>query len=147
MAQELEDALGGVYSVYGQELQRPLLNRLLKVLAKLNKIPPIPKEISLKITTGLDALGRSHETNKLLSVLRAAMEVLGQEVIMQRIRPDAVISELGNGAGVDVEKFLYSQEEIEDQRKRQMQQNIAESSAPGAIQQAVGALTNQQQGA
>lgn len=147
MAQELEDALGGVYSVYGQELQRPLLNRLLKILAKMEVIPPIPEEVSLKITTGLDALGRSHETNKLMSVLRAAMEVLGQEAVMERIRPDAVISELGNGAGVDVEKFLYSQEELDKRQQQQMNQNIAEQSAPGAIEQAIGAMINQNQGA
>lgn len=146
MAQELEDSLGGVYSVYGQELQRPLLNRLLKVLTKEGVIPPIPKEIKLKITTGLDALGRSHETNKLMTLLRSASEVLGPEVIQQRLKPDAIIQDLGNGLGVDVEKYLKSDEEMAEDRKQMLENSVAQSAAPGVIQEAVGGMINQQQG-
>ncbi len=145
MAQELEDALGGVYSVYGQEVQRPMLNRLLNILTKQQKIPVIPKGINIKITTGLDALGRSHETNKLIGVIRAAKEVLGEDAVAERIKADAVITALGGGSGVDIDQFLYSDEEVAQRNQARMQQSIIESSVPGAIQQAVGAAANQTQ--
>ncbi|MDV7399213.1 portal protein, partial [Arthrospira platensis SPKY1] len=44
VAGELEDTLGGVYSLLSQELQLPLVKILLKELQATSKIPNLPKE-------------------------------------------------------------------------------------------------------
>lgn len=144
MAQELEDALGGVYTIYGQEVQRPLLKRLLNVLSKMRKIPAVPKGVDLKITTGLDALGRSHETNKLITLIRSAQELLGADAVAQRIKSDQIFTELGKGLGVDVDRFLRSDEEVKQMQQEQMAQNITEGAAPNAINTAVQQMMAQQ---
>ena len=44
MAQELETALGGIYSVLSQEFQVPLVNLLLNKMQKEGKMPKFPKD-------------------------------------------------------------------------------------------------------
>ena len=45
MAQELEDVLGGVYSILAQEFQMPLVNRLMARMEKGGRLPTLPKKI------------------------------------------------------------------------------------------------------
>lgn len=137
MAQELEDSLGGVYSTLGQEIQRPLLNRLLNILTKQNKIEPIPKNVELKIVTGLDALGRSHETNKLMMLIRSANEMLTPERVAPLLKDDKIITSLGNGLGIDAAEFLKSPEEVKQAQEQQMGQNMLQDIAPGAAQELI----------
>ena len=47
MAQELETALGGIYSVLSQEFQVPLVNLLLAKMQKEGKMPKFPKDCLL----------------------------------------------------------------------------------------------------
>ena len=66
MAQELETALGGVYSILSQEFQLPLVRLLLHRLESTGKMPKMPKDsIKPQIVTGLEALGRGQDLNKL----------------------------------------------------------------------------------
>lgn len=66
VAGELEDTLGGVYSLLSQELQLPLVKILMAELQATSKIPNLPKEaVEPAIATGLEALGRGHDLNKL----------------------------------------------------------------------------------
>ncbi|WP_416142558.1 portal protein, partial [Escherichia coli] len=56
VASELEDTLGGVYSILSQELQLPLVRVLLKQLQATQQIPELPKEaVEPTISTGLEA--------------------------------------------------------------------------------------------
>lgn len=137
MAQELEDSLGGVYSTLGQEIQRPLLNRLLKILTKKNKIEPIPKDVELKIVTGLDALGRSHETNKLMMLIRSANEMLTPERVAPLLKDEMIITSLGNGLGIDATRFLKTPEEVKQAQEQQMGQDMLQNVAPGVAQELV----------
>ena len=43
MAQELETALGGVYSILSQEFQMPLVKLILNNLQSQGKMPKMPK--------------------------------------------------------------------------------------------------------
>lgn len=58
MVQELEGALGGMYSLLAVELQLPLVKLVLGNLERRKKIPPMPFDhIKPQITTGIEALG------------------------------------------------------------------------------------------
>jgi len=72
---ELEDALGGIYSILTQELQLPLI-RLLMSSNKIN----LPKDlVEPIIVTGVEALGRGHDFNKLVQFAQTLQGLLGPE--------------------------------------------------------------------
>jgi len=66
MAEELETALGGMYSRLSEEFQRPFLMRIIGRLKKQGKLPKFPKDVvKIRITTGLEAIGRGQNLGKL----------------------------------------------------------------------------------
>lgn len=138
MAGELEDALGGVYSILSQELQFPLVQRLLFSLERQQKIPTLPKGVvKPTITTGLEALGRGHDLNKLDVLLQGAMATIGPEQVSRYLIVSEYLTRRGTALGIDMKGLVRSEEEIqqqlaEEQEAAQMQQLTA-AAAEGGI--------------
>ena len=66
MAEQLETAMGGIYSLLSQEFQLPLVTYLMKRMAQANEIPSLPKNsVKPTIITGVEALGRGNDLQKL----------------------------------------------------------------------------------
>ena len=169
MAQELESALGGVYSVLSQEFQLPLVNILLQRLVKAKKMPKFPKDtVKPQIVTGIEALGRGQDLNKLAQFLEY-LGPLGPEAIMQNLNLDDYIDRLGASLGIDTggliktpEQKAQEAQQAQAQQEAMMQQqqmsdvikgavpNITKGLADGAnqnpemVQEMVGAMLNQQ---
>ena len=138
MAQELEDSLGGVYSTLAQDLQVPLLRRILKQLASKKLIPDVPADgVKLSITTGLEALGRGHEVNKLMAFIQAARETVGEQELVMRINTESVLKALSAGFGLDTEDLIRTEEEVNQMRQAQLAQTTMASAAPGMMQEAM----------
>ncbi len=129
MAQELESALGGVYSVLSQEFQLPLVNLLLQRLVKAKKMPKFPKDtVKPQIVTGIEALGRGQDLNKLAQFLEY-LSPLGPEAIMGNLNLDDYIDRLGASLGIDTsgliktpEQKAQEAEQAQQQQEQQMQQ-------------------------
>jgi len=101
MAGELEDALGGVYSVLSQELQLPMVIRLMDRMTRQKRLPPLPKGVvKPEIVTGLEALGRGHDLNRYLTLMQV-LQPLGPQVIAQYIRPNQYIRLVATSLGID----------------------------------------------
>ena len=84
MASELETSLGGIYSIHSQELQLPYITRKIHIMQKNKKLPALPKGmVKPTIVTGLEALGRGNDRQKLVLFLQTLQENLGQETIGQ----------------------------------------------------------------
>ena len=65
MAEQLESGLAGVYSMLSQELQLPLIKRVLFLMEQAGEIPPIPVDlVNPQITTGLEAIGRGNDKQR-----------------------------------------------------------------------------------
>lgn len=138
MAQELEDALGGVYSLLAEELQRPLVQRVMNVLIKQRKIPDLPKDdIDTRITTGLEALGRGHELNKLRALISDGGTLLGDQFVT-RLNGEEVSNRLAQGYGVDDTDLFRNNEEIQAEQDRERMAQALQDAAPGVLQQAAG---------
>lgn len=121
MAQELETALGGVYSVLSQEFQLPMITLLLAKLQKSGKMPRFPKDtIKPQITTGLEALGRGQDLNKLATLLKY-LQPLGPEAMSKYLNIEDYIDRLGSSLGIDTSGLIISEEE----RMKMMQQQQA----------------------
>lgn len=124
MAQELESALGGVYSILSQELQLPLIKNVMLRLEDQNKLPPMPKDtIKPQIITGLEALGRGQDLNKLASFLKF-LQPLGADIIAREMNVDDYIDRLGASLGIDTDGLIKSpeQKQMEAQAAAQAQQ-------------------------
>lgn len=125
MAQELEGALGGLYSLLSLELQLPLVKLILADLERRKKIPPLPTDtIRPQITTGIEALGRGMEITKLQQFL-AMLQPLGPEALASEMNLGEYIDRVGANLGIDTAGLIKTTEEkqeLQAQQQQQMQQ-------------------------
>ncbi|WP_316172977.1 portal protein [Bradyrhizobium sp. SZCCHNRI2049] len=123
MAQELEDALGGVYSILAQEFQFPFVVRIMDRMTKAKKLPKLPQGVVKPvIITGLEALGRGHDLQKYTTFLQV-LAPLGNEVIAQFLKPSGFISHVASSLGIDPDDIVKTPDEIaQAQQQAQMAQ-------------------------
>lgn len=113
IAQELEDALGGTYTVLSAEVQRPYANRLLYILSRQKKAPKLPEDINVVIVTGFNALGQNHESAAIKGWLMDLKETFGEPWLTANIEGNAVAVRLGVGRGVsDVMKLIKDPNQV-----------------------------------
>ena len=123
---ELEQQLGGLFSLLTVEFLVPYLDRKLNVLQKSGAIPNIPKEIvHPTIVAGINALGRGQDRESLTMFMQTIAQTVGPEAMMQFINPDEVIKRLAASSGIDVLNLVKSMQEIQGQQQQQMQQQMA----------------------
>jgi len=123
MASELEDALGGVYSVLSQEFQLPLVHRIIDRLTRAKRLPDLPKGVAKPvIVTGLEALGRGHDAQRLGQTLTELRQALG-DAVLQYIHPQEAISRLFTARLIDPVGLVKTPEDMQaDQMKAQQAQ-------------------------
>jgi hypothetical protein len=134
MAQDLEDSLGGVYSVLSQELQYPLAVRVLQML------PPLPEKVDPTIITGFDALGRGHDLNKLADLLNF-LQPLGPQTMSTWLQTDEYIARVCVALGIDKTGLITPREAVAAMMQQQEQTDLIKSVAPqlaGAVADQVG---------
>ena len=147
VAQELEDVLGGVYTVLAEELQGRLVNRLMFLMTRKGEIPRLPtKAVSPVIITGFDALGRGHDVNRLRSFFMDLQQTLGEQ-IMQEFNPRIAVQLFATGYGMiqEVGSMLKTQEQKEQEMQQAMASQIAQQAAPGVIQDTAKAQLQEEQ--
>ena len=145
MAQELEDTLGGVYSILSQEFQLPYVMRKMRVMEKGNKLPQLPKNtVRPSIITGLEALGRGNDKNKLISFLSTLSQTLGADVIQQFVNIPDAIKRLATSEGIDPEGLIKSTEQIQQEMQQQQLLQAAQSIDPNQVQDLVSQAQQQQ---
>lgn len=130
MAGELEDAIGGIYSILSQEFQLPLVKVLMKQMAQKGKLPQLPKDlVKPMVTTGLEALGRGHDLTKLNQLIQQ-IAPLGPEVLQRYMNIDDYITRVGTSLGIDTKGLVKTQEEIQAEMQQQQMMQMAQSTAP-----------------
>jgi hypothetical protein len=132
LASELEDALGGVYALLAQELQLPFVRVLMNRLAKAGRIPSLPKSVKPMVVTGLQALGRNHELNRLLTFSRAAQELLGPQAL-QRINGGEAMRRVATALGVDAEGLVLTDDQVNQASAQAQEQAMVERLGPEVI--------------
>lgn len=123
VAGELEDTLGGVYSILSQELQLPLVRRIMNQLQTTGEVPNLPEgTVEPTITTGLDALGRGHDLEKYATVLNMVAQIPNAQSM---INWNVMLLNMFTGAGVETEGLVKTQEQIEEEQQMAMGQEMA----------------------
>ena len=140
MAQELESSLGGVYSVLSQELQLPLVTRLLFLMERAGELPTLPKGIVKPIiVTGLEALGRGNDLNKLDTFMSAVMNI---PEAVSRVNWSDYMTRRATALGIDTEGLIKTDAQVlQEQQQAQMQAMIQQGIAPGVT--ALGGMAKQ----
>lgn len=128
VAGELEDTLGGIYSILAQELQLPLVNRLMAQLESSGEIPNLPPDlVDLEVTTGVEALGRGHDLNKLAQFLELQQT---NPVAQQYLNWQKIMIMEATALGIDTEELIKTDEQIQQEQQQSMMSNMAERAAP-----------------
>lgn len=130
MAADLEEALGGVYSVLSLEYQRPLANMLLAQ----SKINLKSLGLDVVIVTGLDALGRNTDLEKLRQFNMFLKELGSPELILQRLNIDNYISMIGNSLGLETGTLVKSSTQIQNEQNAAQQQQLMMQGANQLVQ-------------
>lgn len=142
-SQELESALGGVYSILGQEFQLPLATILIRRQEKARAIPKIPKSVKPVVVTGVAALGRFAELERLRAALSILRESLGPEVTAANLNIDPLVTYVLTQAGVRIEGLIKTAAEREAEAKQAQQAAMMQEVVKGGIGPAATALGNQ----
>ena len=119
---ELEQQLGGLFSLLTVEFLLPYLNRKMLVLQRSGQLPRIPKDlVNPTIVAGINALGRGQDRESLTSFIMTISQTLGPEALMQFINADEAIKRLAAAQGIDVLNLVKSMEQIQQEQDQAMQ--------------------------
>ena len=132
---ELEQQLGGLFSLLTVEFLVPYLNRKLNIAQKTGDIPRLPKGDVVRptIVAGINALGRGQDRESLAQFLTVIAQTMGPDAIAQYINPDEVIKRLAASSGIDVLNLVKSMQELQAEQQQQLaqqQQMMAMQQAP-----------------
>lgn len=128
VAGELEDTLGGTYSILSQELQLPLVRRLIVQLEKGGQIPELPEgAVEPAITTGLEAIGRGHDASKINTFLQYMKMIPGSE---QFVHLNTLLLEAATATGLDVTGLIKTPEELQQEQQQAQMQAMAQQATP-----------------
>ena len=138
VAGELEDTLGGIYSILSQELQLPLVRRIMIQLMSTGQISELPQDIvQPAITTGVEALGRGHDLNKLTTFLNIIGNI---PEATQVVEWSNFITAVASASNIDVTGIIKTPEQIAQEQQQaqmmQMGQAVAPEVAKGVMQSA-----------
>ena len=134
MANELENSLGGIYSILTQEFQLPYLRRRMHMLVRSGKAPKLPEKlVKPKIVTGVQGLGRGNDRNKLVEFIGTVSQALGPDIMRQYMNVDEAIKRLANSIGIDTANLVKTQEEIQAEMEAMQQQQLIQHLGPAAL--------------
>jgi hypothetical protein len=125
---ELEQQLGGLFSLLTVEFLVPYLNRKLSVFQKTGEIPRLPKNIvKPAIVAGVNALGRGQDRESLQMFMQTIAQTMGPEAISQYINPEEVVKRLAASQGIDTLNLVKTQEQLMQEQQQQFDQERAMS--------------------
>ena len=119
---ELEQQLGGLFSLLTVEFLVPYLNRTLHILQRNRELPKIPKDlVRPQIVAGVNALGRGQDQQSLVMFIQTLAQTVGPDTIGQFLDAGEFIKRLAAAQGIDVLNLIKTQETMEQERLEQQQ--------------------------
>ena len=125
---ELEQQLGGLFSLLTVEFLVPYLNRIMLVLQRNGQLPKIPKEfVRPQIVAGVNALGRGQDRESLSGFMQTVAQTLGPEALLRYINPTEVIKRLAAAQGIDVLNLIKTDEQLAQEQQQEKEDQIGQS--------------------
>lgn len=140
MAQELETVLGGVYSLLSVELQLPLVHVVLGRLQQEGKMPEFPDNtLKPQVLTGIAALGRSQELDKLRLFLEILMP-LGEQAIQEGVVLPEFTSRVAAALSIDTKDLVPTQAILDKRKEEQDAKELMSMLGPEAMKMMSGGM-------
>lgn len=142
MASELDDGLGGVYTLLAADFQLPSVRLFEKRMEKRLGAKALPaKGVQPIIVTGLEAIGRGHEQRNLQAFMQDIIAVLTPQIAMQYFIPTELISRAAAGYSIDTTGLLKTPEQIAQEQQQAQMASMTQNLGPEGIKQ-LGAMAN-----
>lgn len=146
VSQELEVALGGIYSTLANILQEPLVRLYMNRLISQKKINSILKSaVKLEITTGSAALGRGTDFQVLTTFTNLITQLMTNPAIGQYINLPEYIKRAAYSLDINTASLIITEDERQasQQQAQQAQQEheLAKAATPALAR---GAMTSQE---
>ena len=120
---ELEQQLGGLFSLLTVEFLVPYLNRKLMVMQRNGELPRYPKNlVKPTIVAGINALGRGQDRESLTNFIMTIAQTIGPEGMMQHLNADEFIKRLAAAQGIDVLNLVKSMDQQQQEQQAAMEQ-------------------------
>ena len=134
VSQELEVALGGIYSTLSNTLQAPLVRLYMNRLVKKNKLNPILKNsVELEITTGSAALGRGTDFQTLTTFVGTLTQIAQTQGAGSFVNMEELIKRLAYSLDINTATLVTTEEERQAQQQAAQQAQIESEAAPQVI--------------
>lgn len=146
VAQELDDSLGGIYSILSKDFQLPYVKRQLHLMKAKGKMPDLPDIVEPVIVTGFAALGRGHDRDKLVRFAKTVIEMVGPEGLPQYVNVGELINRLAVTDGIETTKLMITADEREQQTQQNQASGMTQQLAPELIKQMGPQLMEQMKG-
>ena len=118
---ELEQQLGGLFSLLTVEFLVPYLNRKLMMMQRSGELPRYPKNlVKPTIVAGINALGRGQDRESLTNFIMTIAQTVGPEGMLKHVNIEEFVKRLAAAQGIDVLNLVKSM----DQQQQEMQQNM-----------------------
>lgn len=138
VAQELEVALGGIYSTMANTLQRRLVKVYMARLVKAGKLDAIlTEELDLEITTGSAALGRGTDYTTLTTFMQTLQGLIPQEQLQQFLETPELIKRLAYSLDINTGQLVKSTEQIAEENAAAQEAQMTEQIVPEVAKQAI----------
>jgi len=125
---ELEQQLGGLFSLLTVEFLIPYLDRTLHILQRSNQLPKIPKDIVRpQIVAGVNALGRGQDRESLTQFVGTIAQTMGPEALMKFVDPSEYIKRLAAAQGIDVLNLVKSEQQLQQEAQQQQEAQANQS--------------------
>jgi hypothetical protein len=145
VTQSIERQLGGIYSILSQEFQLPLVARIIDRLTKAKKMPRIDKKfVTPTIVTGIDALGRGNDLNRLDLYLQGIAQILGPGGLQQYIDFREYMNRRAASLGIETKGLVKSEEQMQAEQQAAMQMQALQTAAPQITKSAGNIIEKQQ---
>jgi hypothetical protein len=136
MAQELDDALGGMYALLSAEFQLPVVLLFEDRMEGSHKVPPLPKGfVKPTITTGMAAIGRGIDLRNLRAFTADIVQTLGPEIAFRYLQPTEYIKRAAAAYGIDTGGLVKPDDQIAQEEQMAKLEQLAQNLGPQALQQ------------
>ena len=120
---ELEQQLGGLFSLLTVEFLVPYLNRTLHILQRNKELPKIPKDlVRPEIIAGVNALGRGQDEESLIRFAQTLSQTVGPEMMIKFLDPGEYVKRLAAAQGIDALNLIKTPETMAREKQQQMQE-------------------------
>lgn len=145
VAQELEDALGGVYSQQIVTWQAPYVRLKIKYLQKERRVAKLPEgTVKITVTAGLAALARNAELTGLRTYAQIMAEAYGPQSLPRYLKPDEFANRVAAALGVDPVGLVPTKEELAQEDQQAQMMGLVDKLGPEAMRQLGQNITSNQ---